>query len=94
VINNSSKVKARSTVGFFEGIVFRTKSFILNHPLISLLLFIALAVAGTIAYRKRNSRRGGLGGVGILGIVSNGGGFFKLDGKEGLLNSGSTGKVD
>jgi protein disulfide-isomerase len=95
VISNSSKLKSRSTVGFFEATIFHTKSFIVNHPIISLILFVALAVAATISYRKRNARRAGPGGSGgILGVGNSSSGFFKLDGKEGLLNGGSTGKVD
>jgi len=93
VISNSSKIKSRSTVGFFEATIFHTKSFIVNHPIISLLILVILAVAGTIGHRKRQARRAGPSSGGILG-VGNGGGFFKLDGKEGLLNGGSSGKVD
>jgi protein disulfide-isomerase len=37
---------------------------------------------------------GGILGYGTGTGGSGGGGFFRLDGKEGLLNGGSTGKVD
>lgn len=37
---------------------------------------------------------GGSGGILGYGNGANGGGFFRLDGKEGFLNGGSAGKVD
>lgn len=45
------------------------------------------------AARGRGSRRGSRGGI-IGAGGSSGGGFFQLEGKEGLLNGGTTGKVD
>ncbi|PYI10245.1 thioredoxin-domain-containing protein [Aspergillus sclerotiicarbonarius CBS 121057] len=93
VIANPPKLTPKSTVGTFESVLFFTRSFISGHPIIFFIL-LTLSVAGaTILAWGRAARRGGRGG--ILGVTGNtGGGFFNLDGKEGLLNGGSTGKVD
>ncbi|CAI7667830.1 unnamed protein product [Penicillium pancosmium] len=93
VISSPPKLAAKSTIGTFETFFFYTRSFLSSHPILFfILLGITVAVA-TIFGRGRLLRRGGLGRGGIIGN-SNGGGFFHLDGKEGILNGGSTGKVD
>ncbi|EAU38271.1 conserved hypothetical protein [Aspergillus terreus NIH2624] len=91
VIANPPKLTPKSTVGTFESIFFFTRSFISEHPILFILLLIT-AIAATIAVRGKFLRRGVRGG--ILGVTGGSGGFFHLDGKEGLLNGGSTGKVD
>ncbi|BCS08710.1 disulfide isomerase [Aspergillus luchuensis IFO 4308] len=93
VIANPPKLTPKSTVGTFESVFFFTRTFISGHPIIFFII-LTLSVAGaTIVARGRSLRRGARGG--ILGVTGNtGGGFFNLDGKEGLLNGGSTGKVD
>ncbi|KAJ5974212.1 hypothetical protein N7481_011422 [Penicillium waksmanii] len=93
VISSPPKLAAKSTIGTFETFFFYTRSFLSSHPILFfILLGITVAVA-TIFGRGRLLRRSGLGRGGIIGN-SNGGGFFHLDGKEGILNGGSTGKVD
>lgn len=91
VVANPPKLSPKSTVGTFESIFFFTRTFISSHPILFVILLIISVVASTIIARGRHARRGGRGG--ILG-VTNGNGFFHLDGKEGLLNGGATGKVD
>ncbi|OJJ46689.1 hypothetical protein ASPZODRAFT_152130 [Penicilliopsis zonata CBS 506.65] len=93
VIADSPKLSPKSTIGTFESAFFFTRSFIFNHPFIFMvLLFISIAAA-SMAARGKLLKRGAFGRGGILG--NNGGvGFFHLDGKEGLLNGGATGKVD
>ncbi|PYH35989.1 putative disulfide isomerase [Aspergillus neoniger CBS 115656] len=93
VIANPPKLTPKSTVGTFESVFFFTRTFISGHPILFFII-LTLSVAGaTIVARGRSLRRGARGG--ILGVTGNtGGGFFNLDGKEGLLNGGSTGKVD
>ncbi|KAF7177392.1 hypothetical protein CNMCM7691_005597 [Aspergillus felis] len=94
VIADSSKLKPKSTVGTFEYIFFVTRSFISGHPIIFVALLTISIVAVTYLARARLAKRG-LSRGGILGAVqSNSAGFFRLDGKEGLLNGGGTGKVD
>ncbi|KKZ66651.1 protein disulfide-isomerase [[Emmonsia] crescens] len=96
VISPSSRLKAKSTVGFFESMYFSTRSFIRNHPFLSVAIFF-FALIFTYLFTKGRLRRN-RGPGGLLGTVtgsSGGGGFFHLDGKEGLLGGGNaSGKVD
>lgn len=104
VISDPPKLRSRSTIGFFEATFFHTRSFIVNHPIWSAIILVITSVAAYIAHRRRVLRRGasvygGTTGGGILGYGTgtggtSGGGFFRLDGKEGVLNGGSAGKVD
>ncbi|KAA8650571.1 hypothetical protein EYZ11_003548 [Aspergillus tanneri] len=91
VVANPPKLSPKSTVGTFEFIFYFTRSFIVSHPIFFVIILIISVAAATIFARRRNARWGGRGA--ILG-VSNGNGFFHLDGKEGILNGGATGKVD
>lgn len=94
VVSSPPKLSPKSTIGTFETFFFYTRSFISSHPIL-FFIFLGLTVAvATFLGRGRLLRRGGLGRGGILGNSNNGGGFFHLDGKEGFLNGGSTGKVD
>lgn len=92
VIANPPKLTPKSTVGTLESAFFSTHSFISNHPIIFVILLTISIAAITLVARGKGSRRSGRGG--ILGAGGNNGGFFQLDGKEGLLNGGATGKVD
>jgi protein disulfide-isomerase len=104
VISDPPKLRSKSTIGFFEATFFHTWSFITNHPVWSAIILVISSIAAYIAHRRRILRRGvsgygGSTGGGILGYGTGtggnvGGGFFRLDGKEGLLNGGSAGKVD
>ncbi|EEP77373.1 conserved hypothetical protein [Uncinocarpus reesii 1704] len=94
VVSSPSKLSSKSTVGTFESIFFSIRTFITSHPIITLLLIAAsLIVASSVA---RGKLRRGRSGGGLLGNVGgSSGGFFHLDGKEGLLGSGGgSGKVD
>ena len=91
MIANSPKLTPKSTVGTFESIFFFARSFIVNHPILFVLILIVSIVGATLLARARG-RRAGRGG--ILGVTNGSNGFFHLDGKEGLLTGGSTGKVD
>ncbi|KAJ5738804.1 hypothetical protein N7493_001959 [Penicillium malachiteum] len=94
VISSPSKLSPKSTIGTLETFFFYTRSFLGSHPILFfILLGLAVAVA-TIFGRGRLLRRAGLSRGGILGNSNGSGGFFHLDGKEGFLNGGSTGKVD
>lgn len=94
VIANPPKVKPKSTVGAVESTFFVTRSFIVDHPVIFFFLLTVFIVAVSLLARGRMVRRAA-GRGGILGNGGSGGpGFFHLDGKEGLLNGGATGKVD
>lgn len=93
VIANPPKLTPKSTVGTVESAFFSTRSFISNHPIIFIILLTISVAAVMFAARGRGLRRGSRGGI-IGAGGSSGGGFFQLEGKEGLLNGGTTGKVD
>ncbi|PGG97143.1 protein disulfide-isomerase domain [Helicocarpus griseus UAMH5409] len=95
VVSGSSKLKAKSTVGFFEGAFFNTRSFTVSHPYLSVAIVLGVLLFALLGVRGKLRRNRGTGG--LLGAVtgSSGGGFFHLDGKEGLLGGGNgSGKVD
>lgn len=92
VIANPPKLSAKSTVGTLEGAFFTTQTFISNHPIVFVIVLIVSIAAVTFIRRGRIPRRVAQGG--ILGNGGNGGGFFQIDGKDGIFNGGTTGKVD
>ncbi|KAL4880834.1 thioredoxin-like protein [Aspergillus karnatakaensis] len=92
VIANPPKLTPKSTIGTFESIFFVSHTFITGHPILFVIILIVSIVGVTYVARNRALKRGVRGG--ILGIAGNAGGLLQLDGKEGLLNGGSTGKVD
>jgi len=93
VISSPPKLSPKSTVGTIETFFFFTRSFLHAHPVLFFVL-LGLTVAVAAIFGRGRLLRRGAGRGGILGNPNNGGGFFQLDGKEGLLNGGSTGKVD
>jgi protein disulfide-isomerase len=93
VVSSPPKLSPKSTVGTIETFFFFTRSFLNAHPIL-FFIFLGLTVAVAAVFGRGRLLRRGVGRGGILGNSSNGGGFFHLDGKEGLLNGGSTGKVD
>ncbi|KAL1885708.1 hypothetical protein Plec18167_001203 [Paecilomyces lecythidis] len=92
VIASPPKIKSKSTIGLFESVFFHTRSFLFVHPWITLSILAASLLVSAYLARGKLIKRGLAGPGGILGAGP--GGFFHLDGKEGLLNGGSTGKVD
>ncbi|OQE32099.1 hypothetical protein PENSTE_c001G05914 [Penicillium steckii] len=95
VISSPPKLAAKSTIGTLETFFFYTRSFLSSHPILFFILLGLTVAVATIFGRGRFLRRAGLGRGGIIGNTNGGGGgFFHLDGKEGILNGGSTGKVD
>ncbi|KAL5343954.1 thioredoxin-like protein [Aspergillus crustosus] len=92
VIANPPKLTAKSTIGTFESIFFVSHTFITGHPILFVIILVVSIAGATYVARGRVLKRGVRGG--ILGIAGNAGGLLQLDGKEGLLNGGSTGKVD
>lgn len=93
VIANPPKLSPKSTVGTLESAFFSMQSFISNHPIIFVILLVISIAVATFVARGKPSRRIARGG--ILGAGgNNGAGFFQFDIKDGLLNGGTTGKVD
>ena len=93
VIANPPKLKPKSTVGTLEFAFFVTRSFIVDHPIVFFVFLGSFIAMVSFLARRRMARRAA-GWGGILGNSGGGPGFFHLDGKEGLLNGGATGKVD
>lgn len=91
VVANPPKLKPKSTIGVFESILFISRTFVVNHPILLILLIISSAVA-TFVTRRRMIKRALSPRGGILGNPANGG-VFSLDVKEGTTGS-LTGKVD
>jgi len=77
-------ISPKYTTGAIARSFYQARGFSSNHPWLSLTFFVAATlVLGYLGRGKIRRSRG----------ISNGG-FFQLDGKEGLLSGGSTGKVD
>ena len=74
------KISSKSTTGAFGRVFFGVQNSLSHHPFVSLGLLIGISI-GTWMWRKGRIRFGR-------------GGFFHLDGKEGLLNGGGYGKAD
>ena len=86
VISDPPKISPKYTTGVIEQVFLQTRGAFGHHPWISLGLIIGV-VTSAIWGRGRIRRAKGIGG-------NSGGGFFQLDGKEGLLNGVGLGKVD
>ena len=81
------RLTPKSTIGMFENVIFQTRNFGTYHPYLSGLILVA-AIIG-LFYILRNGEK-------VRKTLSrNSSGYFKLDGKEGLLGGGTAnGKAD
>ncbi|KAF2180569.1 thioredoxin-like protein [Zopfia rhizophila CBS 207.26] len=87
VVTNPPKISPKSTTGTIEHVFFQIRSFCSGHPWLALGMVIGFIFAGSV-WGKSRMRRG-------RSFGSNTGGFFQLDGKEGLLGGvNGGGKVD
>lgn len=83
VASGSSKLSSKSSTGFMQQIFFALTGPFSHHPWISLGMLFGIGIGASYWGRIRIRRtKGGTGG------------FFQLDGKEGLLNGGGYGKAD
>lgn len=83
VVSGSSKLSSKSSTGFLQQIFFMITGPFSHHPWISIGILLGIGLGGSYWGKKRIRRtKGGTGG------------FFQLDGKEGLLNGGGYGKAD
>jgi protein disulfide-isomerase len=89
VVISPPKIKPKSTTSRLETWFFELRGAASAHPILTLFFIIGTLVGGGIWGRGRI--KSGKGFPGFPGA----GGFFKLDGKEGLLGGGGpSGKVD
>jgi len=84
VISSPPKISSKSSTGVIQRIFFSLRGAATGHPWLSLGLLIGIVI-GTSIWGKGRMRRGKGGSPG---------GFFQLDGKEGLLSGGGYGKAD
>ena len=97
IISSPPKIKAKSTTSSIERVLFRTKRLAYQHPYIASIILVGLITGLSIWGRTMLGR--GRGASAIITGSSPRRGFFKLDGKDGLLGgvglgSGQNGKVD
>ena len=84
MISTPPKLSPKSRTGAFQQVFFHTRGAATSHPWVSFGLLIGIVI-GSAMWGKGYIRKtkGGTGG------------FFQLDGKEGILNGGGPyGKVD
>ena len=100
VLASPPKITAKSTTSSIVRVFMETRKAIRNHPYLGLgILVVVLAVLATWG---RTRIRRGKGAMGLMNGSGSGTGFFKLDGKDGLLGGvglgggggGQNGKVD
>ena len=84
IVNSPPKLTPKSTIGTFENIIFQMRNFGTYHPFLTVGILI-LAV-GALVVVLRNGTQKGFG--------RSASGFFRLDGREGLLGNPSSAKAD
>ena len=82
IVNSPPKLTPKSTIGTFENIVFQIRNFGTYHPFLTVGVLI-MAIATLVGILKNGMQKG-------FGRTASG--FFRLDGREGLLgNTGAPG---
>jgi protein disulfide-isomerase len=84
IVNSPPKLKPKSTIGAFENIIFQIRNFGTYHPFLTVGVLI-LAVAALVVILKNGMQKG---------FGRSASGFFRLDGKEGLLGNSLGAKAD
>lgn len=97
VVSSPPKLKPKSTMTTIGRLFFELRRALSNHPYLMLGGLLGLLVTLASWGRRRMRRGRGLGAS--MNSSSHGAGFFRLDGKDGLLASaglggGQNGKVD
>lgn len=97
VVSSPPKLKSKSTSSSIEKLFFEIQRTFHNHPYLGFASLLAALVTFSVWGRGRIRRGRGPGG--LMNGSGQGVGFFKLDGKEGLLGSAGhggnqNGKVD
>lgn len=97
VVSSSPKLRPKSTTSSILKPFFEIRRVFRNHPYLGLAGLLAILVTTSVWGRRRIRRGRGPGG--LMNSSGQGVGFFRLDGKEGLLGSAGlggnqNGKVD
>lgn len=93
IVSSPQKLVAKSTVGAVAGAFFKTRSFTVFHPFITLAMCICAVAFAYVLHKNKVRRNRGVGA--ILGYVAgNSPDSFHLDGKESSNGGVSYGKVD
>lgn len=84
IVNPPAKLTPKSTIGAFENIIFQIRNFGTYHPFATFGVLVVAVIALVIIVRNGMKN----------GFKRSGSGFFRLDGKEGLLGSPNGAKAD
>lgn len=84
IVNQPAKLTPKSTIGTFENIIFQIRNFGTYHPFATFAILIVAVIA--LLTIVRNGMKNG--------FTRSGSGFFRLDGKDGLLGNPNTAKAD
>ena len=84
IVNSSPKLTPKSTIGVFENIIFQIRNFGTYHPFLTVGILI-MAIAALVVTVKNGMQKG---------FGRSASGFFRLDGKEGLLGNTGSAKAD
>jgi len=82
IVASPPKISSKSSTGTIQRLFFALRGAATGHPWVSLGLLIGIVIGTSVWGRGRVKKGKGNGG------------FFQLDGKEGLLNGGGYGKAD
>ena len=84
IVNPPPKLTPKSTIGTFENIIFQIRNFGTYHPFATfgILIIAVIALVSIVRNGMKN------------GFTRSGSGFFRLDGKEGLLGNPTGAKAD
>lgn len=80
MLSKSPSIRSKSTTTRLNRVYFLAKAGAHGHPWLSVALLVAVLLVLALVGRGRMKRKAG--------------GFFRLDGKEGLLGGQAQGKVD
>ena len=84
VVASPPKISSKSSTGVIQRIFFGLRGAATGHPWVSLGMLIGIVI-GTLTWGRGRMKSG---------KKRSSGGFFQLDGKEGILNGGGYGKAD
>jgi protein disulfide-isomerase len=89
-VKQPGKIKPKSSIGGIHRFFFHLRVTIQHHPYFWLIVTVVLSLFALLYWRRKSGH-----GLSMSLPMWGDKGYFKLDGKEGLLgNGGGNGKVD